>query len=112
MCVVGLGKKCEVYGSRVTREENNKARRAFVHITWVVTQCSCKPSLETLLHSGYPSICHNELRDKTGELMTKVYHNVSTEPTLQPITDEHLVHQKTVPDVAFGVTMDNVHFLT
>ena len=36
---------------------------------------------------------HNELRDITAELMSKIYHNVSTEPPLQPITDERLVHR-------------------
>ena len=60
-------------------------------------QCTCGKqfSVEHALscpHGGFPSICHNELRDITAELMTEVCHNVGTEPTLQPITDEHLVH--------------------
>ena len=44
-------------------------------------------------HGGFPSIRHNELRDITAELMTEVCHNVGIEPTLQPITDERLVHR-------------------
>ena len=38
--------------------------------------------------AGYhlTSICHNEIRDLTANLMAEVCHNVSIEPTLQPIT--------------------------
>ena len=74
------------WGGREGRDENNKAGRTFVHITWVVTQCS---RLEAL----HLYITHNELRDITAELITEVCHNVSTEPTLQPFTNEHLVHR-------------------
>ena len=31
--------------------------------------------------------------DITAELMSKVCHNVGIEPSLQPVTDEHLVHR-------------------
>ena len=37
---------------------------------------------------GYPSICHNEVRDLTAKLMTEVCHDVCVEPTLQPVTGE------------------------
>ena len=61
-------------------------------------QCSCGKqfTVEHALscsHGGYPSICHNELRDITAELMSKVCHNVGIEPSLQPVTDKHLVHR-------------------
>ena len=44
-------------------------------------------------HGGYPSIRHNELHDITAELMSEVCHNVGIKPSLQPVTDEHLVHR-------------------
>ena len=61
-------------------------------------QCTCgkKFSVEHALscsHGGYPSIRHNELRDITAELLSEVCHNVVTEPPLQPVTDEHLIHR-------------------
>ena len=61
-------------------------------------QCTCGKqfSVEHALscsHGGFPSIRHNELRDITAELMSEVCHNVGTEPPLQPITDEHLIHR-------------------
>ena len=43
-------------------------------------------------HGGFPSIRHNELRDITAEL-SEVCHNVGTEPSVQPITGEHLIHR-------------------
>ena len=61
-------------------------------------QCTCGKqfSVEHALscsYGGFPSIRHNELRDITTELMSEVCHNVGTEPSLQPITDEHLIHR-------------------
>ena len=41
----------------------------------------------------FPSIHHNELRGITAEPMSEVCHNVGTEPPLQSITDEHLIHR-------------------
>ena len=38
--------------------------------------------------SGFPSIRHNEICNLTANLMAEVCHNVSIEPTLQPITGE------------------------
>ena len=37
---------------------------------------------------GFPSICHNELRDLTASLLTEVCNDVCVEPMLQPITTE------------------------
>ena len=61
-------------------------------------QCSCGKqfTVEHALscpHGGFPSIRHNELRDITAEFLSEVCHNVGTEPPLQPITDEHLIHR-------------------
>ena len=61
-------------------------------------QCTCgkKFSVEHALscpHGGFPSIRHNELRNITADLLSEVCHNVGTEPPLQPITDEHLIHR-------------------
>ena len=45
-------------------------------------------------HRGcFPSIRHNEIRDITAHLLTKVCHGVGTEPHLQPVTDERLFHR-------------------
>ena len=38
---------------------------------------------------GFPTIRHNELRDITATLLTEVCHNVTTEPTLQPLSGEN-----------------------
>ena len=37
---------------------------------------------------GLPTIRHNEVRDLTASLLTKVSHNVAIEPSLQPVTTE------------------------
>ncbi|KAL5484214.1 hypothetical protein EMCRGX_G020673 [Ephydatia muelleri] len=55
--------------------------------------CTCGKSF-TVEHAlscplgGFPSIRHIEIRDLTANLMAEVCHNVSIEPTLQPITGE------------------------
>lgn len=38
---------------------------------------------------GFPTIRHNELCDITATLLTEVCHNVTTEPTLQPLSGEN-----------------------
>ena len=43
---------------------------------------------------GFPSICHNEVRDITAELLSEVCHDVEVEPHLQPLSDERF-QQKT-----------------
>jgi len=46
--------------------------------------CSC---------GGFPSIRHNNIRDLTAKLLTEVCHNVATEPLLQPLSGERLLHR-------------------
>ena len=46
----------------------------------------------TCHRGGLPTICHNEIRDITATLLTEICHNVATEPLLQPLTNESLVH--------------------
>jgi len=70
----------------------------------------------------FPSIHQNELRDITAELLTEVCHNVGTEPPLQPITDEHLIHRTAnredgaqldvAADNFWEGAINNVHCLT
>ena len=68
-------------------------------------------------YGGFPSIHQNELRDITMELMSEVCHNVGTEPSLQPIIDEHVLQiKKMVPSlmlqrITSGVMTDNAHLL-
>ena len=47
----------------------------------------------TCPHGGYPSLCRNEIRDTTAQLMSEVCPNVATEPTLQPVTNERFFHR-------------------
>ena len=42
------------------------------------------------MKGGFISIRHNEVRDSFGQLLDDVCHDVSTEPTLQPLTRETL----------------------
>ena len=59
-------------------------------------ECACGTTSFTVEHAftcphgGYPSLRHNEIRDTTTQLMSEVCPNVATEPTLQPVTNEHL----------------------
>ena len=59
------------------------------------TNCACGKAFD-IHHAlscptgGYPSLRHNELRDITAHLMREVCHDVTTEPSLQPITGESL----------------------
>ena len=39
---------------------------------------------------GFPSILHNEIRDVTAKLLSETCSGVAVEPTLQPVTSEHL----------------------
>ena len=60
-------------------------------------ECICGVSFTvdhafTSPHGGYPTLCHNEIRDITTQLMSEVCPNVATEPILQPITNEHFFH--------------------
>ena len=53
---------------------------------------------------GFPSICHNEIRDLTANLLSEVCHSVSTEPHLQPISGETLTG--TSANVEDGARLD------
>ena len=58
-------------------------------------KCACG-SLFTVDHAlscakgGYPSIRHNEIRDLTANLLSKVCNNVCTKPELLPVTGENV----------------------
>jgi hypothetical protein len=52
---------------------------------------SCNPG-------GFPILRHNELRDLTGELLSQVCHNVSTDPHLQPLSGETLRHNTAITE--------------
>ena len=71
-------------------------------MTWQPThlpsQCVCgtKFSIEHSLNcprGGFPSVRHNELRDITADLLTKICHGVGTEPHLQPVYDEQFTYR-------------------
>ena len=47
---------------------------------------------------GYPSIRHNEVRDITASLMSEVCHSVCTEPHLQPLSGEIMLHSTSNTD--------------
>ena len=64
------------------------------HLTTLI--CGEKFTVDHALNfpqGGYPSIRHNELRDITADLLTEVRHSIGTEPCLQPVTDEQLMHR-------------------
>ena len=68
------------------------------HPTNLPSHCVCgnKLNVEHALscpRGGFPSICHNEIRDITASLMSEVCHAVGTEPCLQPVTGEQLTHR-------------------
>ena len=66
-----------------------------VHV--VQTSLSCP-------RGGFPSIHHNEIRDITANLLTEIYHDVSVEPNLQPLTGEALAHRTS--NVSEGARLD------
>ena len=55
---------------------------------------------------GFPTIRHNEVRDLTASLLTKVSHNVAIEPSLQPVTTEtfSLASANTTNDARLDIT--------
>ena len=62
------------------------------------TECICGASFTvnhtfTCPHDGFPTLRHNEIRDITAQLMSEVYPNVASEPTLQPFTNECFFHR-------------------
>ena len=53
---------------------------------------------------GFPSIRHNELCDITAVLLSEVCHNVSVEPTLQPLSGEQFHYRSA--NVEDGARLD------
>eukprot|EP00731_Ephydatia_muelleri_P026168 Em0018g268a len=51
------------------------------------------------LHKGYPTLRHNEIRNLTANLLSEVCHNVTIEPTLQPVTRETFKLASTITDI-------------
>ena len=43
---------------------------------------------------GFPTLRHNEIRDITADLLTKVCHDVAIEPMLQPLNGEKSIRRK------------------
>ena len=50
------------------------------------------------LTGGFPSLCHNEIRDTLGALVSKVTSASSIEPVLQPLTGEVFNRKTTATD--------------
>ena len=61
--------------------------------------CSCPVG-------GYPSLCHNELRDVTASLRSVAAHGVSIEPHLQPLSGEHRKHQTAIKEDGAGLDIN------
>ena len=66
-------------------------------------KCGCVQSMSVdhafICHKGgYPSICHNEIRDLTAALLSEVCPNTSTEPSRQPLGDENFDHDTAIRD--------------
>ena len=53
---------------------------------------------------GFPTICHNEIRNSTVSLMTEVCNDVQLEPNLHPLTGEQLTY--TTANVEDGARLD------
>ena len=53
---------------------------------------------------GFPTFCHNGIRDITASLLTKVCHNVATEPRLQTLSGETMTFHSAIIDV--GARLD------
>ena len=71
--------------------------------------CGTTMSIEHALScpfGGFPSICHNELRDITAALLSGVCHNVGIEPHLQPFSGESLQYRSS--NVEDGARLDVV----
>ena len=67
------------------------------------THCTCgsKFSVQHALScpkGGFPTMRHNEVRDLTAHLMATVCHDICIEPTLQPVTGEHLSGASAIRD--------------
>ena len=68
------------------------------NIPYLPTHCVCRKRF-TIEHAfrcptgGFPTLRHNLIRDITADLLTEVCHNISLEPTLQPLRGEQLQHR-------------------
>ena len=65
------------------------------------TKCTCGTAFSTdhaiiCPMRSFPSIRHNELRGVMASLLSEVCHNVATEPRLQPLSREPLIHHTTI----------------
>ena len=68
------------------------------------SHCICGKSF-TVEHAfschlgGYPTLCDNEIRNFTANLLSEVCHNVTIEPTLQPVTRETFKLASAITDI-------------
>ena len=60
--------------------------------------CGFSFSVDHAPRGGFPSLCHNELRDITASLMKEVCHNVTIKPILQPLSGEILHPRSAIVD--------------
>ena len=85
--------------SRIMKEEYARSNE----VAQPATYCACGQSF-SLDHAlscnrgGFTILRHNELQDLTGELLSQVCHNVSTEPHLQPLNGEELRHNTAITE--------------
>ena len=47
---------------------------------------------------GFPTLCHNEVRDITEDLLTETCNDVASEPQLQPLHGETFKHKTAIID--------------
>eukprot|EP00731_Ephydatia_muelleri_P014129 Em0007g1439a len=68
------------------------------------SHCICGKSFTvehalSCLFGGYPTLRHNEIRNLTANLLSEVCHNVTIEPTLQPVTRETFKLASTITEI-------------
>ena len=74
--------------------------RVFCWMVYQVTVCVCGHELTTshalsCPSGGYPTACHNEVRDVIADAMRSVCRDVETEPELLPFDNEDLAGRTT-----------------
>ena len=67
------------------------------------SSCSCSHSFSvehafSCKTGGFPAVRHNEVRDITASLLTEVCHGVATEPNLQSLSGETMLHRSAITD--------------
>ena len=67
------------------------------------SSCSCSHSFSvehalSCKTGGFPAVRHNEVRDIPASLLTEVCHGVATEPHLQPLSGETMLHCSAITD--------------